>query len=140
MSMNRNQELTEIERTLWRNDAEIYGRTFLPDALLIFSEVGRIDLESALNAIRGENAAGHHWAEVIFADVRSLTILEDVALLSYVATARWNYKEDVEKVLCTTLYVKRDGAWRVAVHQQTPVAVPLRQLNDLQEVSRLDRE
>jgi uncharacterized protein (TIGR02246 family) len=117
--MNRDQELTEIERTFWTNDTEIYSKTFLPDAVLIFPEVGRINLETALNALREENAAGHHWAEVAFVDPRALTILADAALLSYEATARWNYKEDAEKVLCTTLYVKRDGAWRVACHQQT---------------------
>jgi uncharacterized protein (TIGR02246 family) len=119
MSMNRNQELTEIERTLWTNDVEIYGRTFLADAVIIFPKVGRIDVEFALNAFREENAAGRQWAEVAFADVRVLTVLPDVALLHYEATARWNYKKDAEKVLCASLYVKRDGVWRVAFHQQT---------------------
>jgi hypothetical protein len=33
--MNGDQELIEIERTLWMNDAEIYSRTFLPDAVII---------------------------------------------------------------------------------------------------------
>lgn len=62
--MNLNQELIEIERTLWTNDVEIYGRTFLPDAVIIFPEIGRIDLEFALNALREENAARHCWAQV----------------------------------------------------------------------------
>jgi uncharacterized protein (TIGR02246 family) len=119
MFMNRDQELTEIERTLWTNDAEIYRRTFLPDAVIIFPGIGRIDLEFALNALREESAAGHRWAEVSFADPRALTVLPEVTLLHYEATARWNYKEAAEKVLCATLYVKRDGAWRVAFHQQT---------------------
>jgi hypothetical protein len=117
--MDRDQELKKIERTLWTNDAEIYGRTFLPDAVIIFPEVGSIDLEFALNALREENAANRRWAKVAFADVGALTVAPDVALLHYEATARWNYKEDAEKVLCATLYVKRDGAWRVAFHQQT---------------------
>jgi hypothetical protein len=119
MSMNRDQELTEIERTLWTNDAEIYRRTFLPDTVIIFPEIGRIDLEFALNGLREENAAGQRWAEAAFAGIRAVTVVPDVALLHYEATARWNYKEDAEKVLCATLYVKRAGAWRVAFHQQT---------------------
>jgi uncharacterized protein (TIGR02246 family) len=114
------EELTAIERTLWTNDAEIYGRTFLPDAVIIFPEIGRIDLEFALRGLREENAAGRRWAEVIFSGIRVLTVMADVTLLHYEATARWNYKEDAEKVLCATLYVKRDGIWRVAFHQQTP--------------------
>jgi uncharacterized protein (TIGR02246 family) len=111
--------LTEIERALWTNDAEIYRRTFLRDAVIIFPEIGRIDLAFAVNELQKENAAGHRWTEVVFTDIRALTVTPDVALLHYEASARWNYKQDPEKVLCATLYVKRDEAWRVAFHQQT---------------------
>jgi len=38
--MNRDQELREIERTLWTNDGKVGG-------VIIFPEVGRIDLEVA---------------------------------------------------------------------------------------------
>ena len=117
--MNRDQELTQIERTLWTNDAEIYGRTFLPDAVIIFPEIGRIDLEFALKALRAENAAGRRWADVAFSDVGALAVTPDVALLHYAASARWNDKKEAEKVRCATLYVKRDYVWRVAFHQQT---------------------
>ena len=51
--------------------------------------------------------------------MRALALAPDVALLHYAATARWNYRKEAEKALCATLYVKRDGAWRVAFHQQT---------------------
>ena len=37
------RELTAIERSLWANNAGIYEATYLPDAVLIFPEVGRID-------------------------------------------------------------------------------------------------
>ncbi|HEX6998366.1 MAG TPA: nuclear transport factor 2 family protein [Gammaproteobacteria bacterium] len=117
--MNLDQELSAIERALWTNDVEVYGRTFLPDAVIIFPEIGRIDLEFALHALRDENAAGHRWAEVNFQDVRALAPAPDVALLHYAVTARWNYKQEAEKALCATLYVKHDGAWGVAFHQQT---------------------
>jgi len=43
--MNRDQELTEIERTLWTNDRKVYGGTVLADAVIIFPEVGWIDLK-----------------------------------------------------------------------------------------------
>jgi uncharacterized protein (TIGR02246 family) len=117
--MKLDQELLQIERTLWTNDAEIYGRTFLPDAVIIFPEIGRIDPDFALNALHEESAAGQRWAEVDLQDIRVFTVAPDVTLLHYEATARWNYKKNAEKVLCATLYVKQDGAWRVAFHQQT---------------------
>ena len=117
--MEQEQQLTEIERTLWANDPKIYCKTFLADAVIIFPEVGRIDLEFAVKALGEENAAGHRWAQVAFANVRVLSVSPNIALLHYEASARWNYKGDFENVICSTLYVKRDGTWRVAFHQQT---------------------
>ncbi|CAI8739067.1 nuclear transport factor 2 family protein [Methylocaldum szegediense] len=87
--------------------------------MIIFPEIGRIDLEFALNAIHEENVAGHRWAEVDLQDVRAFTLAPGVALLHYLAIARWNFKKEAEKALCATLYVKRDGIWRIAFHQQT---------------------
>jgi MFS family permease len=42
--LDKKEELLRIERSLWTNDAVIYEATFLPDAILIFPEVGRIGL------------------------------------------------------------------------------------------------
>lgn len=81
--MSLHQQPSRIERTLWTNDVEIYHSRFLPDAVIIFPEIGRIDLEFALNALREENAAGHRWAELDFQDVRVPTPAPDVALLHY---------------------------------------------------------
>jgi hypothetical protein len=63
------KDLITIERTLWENNAEIYHERYSPEAVLIFPGVGRIDRETAVAAIRKENAEGHAWAEVGFDDV-----------------------------------------------------------------------
>ena len=115
------RELTAIERSLWANDAGLYEVTYLPDAVLIFPEVGRIGRDAAVAAIRGENAANRRWAAVDFAGIRTVLLSPDVALLSYEATARWNDQADLAKTLCATVYVKRARVWRVAFHQQTAV-------------------
>ena len=117
--MNHEHELLSIERQLWTNDASIYETTYLPDAVLIFPEVGKIDRDSAVAAIRVENAAGRHWATVDFATVSVLMLAPQAALLTYQVSARWNGEEAESKTLCATAYVKRDGRWRVAFHQQT---------------------
>lgn len=70
--MDLDQELSWIERMLWTNDVEVHRKTFLPDAVIIFPEIGRVDLEFALNALRDENAADHRWAEVAFQARRCL--------------------------------------------------------------------
>ena len=52
------EDLITIERTLWENNAKIYHDRYSPEAVLIFPGVGRIDRETAVAAIRQENARG----------------------------------------------------------------------------------
>lgn len=112
-------DLMAIERRLWTNDPDFYEATYLPEAVLIFPEVGRIDRGFAIEAIRGENRRGRHWAEVAFDDVATLPLGDGTVLLTYLATARWSDEASPGRTLCATLYVERDGRWRVAFHQQT---------------------
>ena len=115
-------DLITIERTLWENNAEIYHDRYSPEALLIFAAVGRIDRERAVAAVRKENAEGHAWAQVGFDDVDGRWIKsEAAALITYMATARWNYESSASKTLCASVYVREGGSWRVAFHQQTSI-------------------
>ena len=89
------KDLISIERTLWENNAEIYHERYSSEAILIFPGVGRIDRDTAVAAIRQENAEGRAWAEVSFDDVDGRWIKSDAAaLITYMATARWNYEGD----------------------------------------------
>jgi hypothetical protein len=100
----------------------VYGEVCSAEALLIFAGVGRIDRETAVGAIRKENAEGHAWAEVRFDDVDGRWITTGAAaLITYMATARWNYESTASKTLCASIYVRVGGSWRVAFHQQTPI-------------------
>jgi hypothetical protein len=116
------KDLITIERTLWANDAQIYHDRYSPEAILIFPGVGRIDRETAVAAIRKENAEGRAWAEVRFDDVDGRWITTDAAaLITYMATVRWNYESSASKTLCASVYVRVGESWRVSFHQQTPI-------------------
>lgn len=113
-------DLLMMERTLWTNNAQVYHEAYVPDAVLIFPGVGRIDRETAVTAIQQENAKGRAWAEVHFDDAVGRWLTRDAAvLISYSATARWNYETVGSQTLCATVYVRQGKAWRVAFHQQT---------------------
>jgi hypothetical protein len=115
------KDLITIERTLWENDAETYRERYSPEALLIFPGVGRIDRDTAVAAIRKENAEGRAWAEVRFDDVDGRWIRSDAAaLITYVATARWNHEATASETFCASVYVRVGESWLVAFHQQTP--------------------
>ena len=116
------KDLITLERTLWENNPETYHERYSPEALLIFAGVGRIDRDTAVAAIRQENAEGHAWAEVRFDDVDGRWITTDAAaLITYIATARWNYESSASKAFCASVYVRVGESWRVAFHQQTSI-------------------
>ncbi len=94
-------------------------RPYLPYAVLILAETGRIDLGAALNGLRDEGDKGHRWAEVRFDNAQVIELGRDAAVLTYEATARWNYEDVPGKWLCSTAYVHRAEGWRIALHQQT---------------------
>jgi predicted enzyme related to lactoylglutathione lyase len=114
-------ELLAIERQMWKNDAELYAANLTEDAMLVFAETGVISPETALAAIRQENREYRRWAEVTFDDVRAVPLTPETAVLNYRATARWEHEQSSEVALCSTVYVRRAGRWKIALHQQSAI-------------------
>jgi hypothetical protein len=118
--MELQEQLLDIERELWTNNAVLYRDTLVEEALLVFPETDVITRDVAVEAIRQENAEGRRWAEVHFDQVRSLLLSEGVALLTYRVVARWEHEQTKIAARASSVYVKRDGGWKLAFHQQTP--------------------
>lgn len=119
--MELERELLETERKLWSNDAAFYESNLVEEAVLVFAETGVITRAAALAAIRQENLDGRRWAEVRFEDVRVVQPSENTCFLSYKAAARWEREVSKIFVLATSVYVRRGGMWKLALHQQTPI-------------------
>ena len=115
------KQLLDSEKKLWTNDAVFYENNLIEESLLVFPETGVITRSVAVDAILTENAEGRRWAEVQFDEVRSLRLADDAALLTYRAAARWEHEESKSSALASSVYVKRDGVWKLAFHQQTPI-------------------
>jgi uncharacterized protein (TIGR02246 family) len=103
------------------NDADLYHDNLTEDALLVFPETGVITKAVAIEAIVAENAEGRRWAEVDFQEVRSVRLTEEVALLTYRVTARWEDEQSEYPALASSVYVRREGTWKLAFHQQSPL-------------------
>ena len=116
------EELTALERPLWTNDPVVYEASLVEEALLVFPETGPITRGFAVDAIRQENAQGRRWGGVRFDEVRAVQLTSDAALLHYRATARWDGDADAIVVLASSVYVRRQGGWKLAFHQQSPPA------------------
>jgi hypothetical protein len=119
--MGIEEQLIDIERKLWTNDAVCYRNSLVEEALLLFPETGVISRDIAVDAILNENAEGRRWADVEFSEVRSLLLADDVALLIYRVVARWEHEQSKNSALASSIYVKRGGVWKLAFHQQTAI-------------------
>lgn len=65
-----------------------------------------------------EAMSGTPWDSYRMDDVAVARVTDDVGLVSYAVEARRG--EQVYSALVSSLYARRDGAWRLVAHQQTP--------------------
>ncbi len=119
--MELQEHLLRTERELWTNNAVLYQDTLVPEALLVFPETGVITRDAAVEAIRQENAEGRRWAEVHMQQVRTLVLSDEAVLITYRVAARWEHEQAQIEALASSAYVRRDGGWKLAFHQQTPL-------------------
>jgi hypothetical protein len=119
--MDLEAHLVGIEKRLWTNDPVFYAAALVEEALLVFPETGVITRDAAVDAIRVENAEGRRWAEVHFHDVRTLRASDEAAVLVYRVTARWENEETAISALASSVYVHRQGEWKLILHQQSPL-------------------
>jgi hypothetical protein len=106
-------ELLEIERELGAGPGDAYRRHLTEDALVVVpgAVLTREQCAAAIDASGG-------WDESEITDARTIEITPESAVLSY----RWRSRrgEMTYAAVMSTVYVRRDGAWRVVLHQQTP--------------------
>jgi hypothetical protein len=113
------QELVDVERRFWTEGVEFARSRVTQDCLMVFPPpAGVLDREAALTGLEG----APRWEEVELSDVRVTFPAPDVAGVVYAAAARRPGDEQPYRALASSVYVRRDGAWLLAQHQQTPVA------------------
>src|SRR5690242_3902086 len=113
-------ELIELERAGWAalcdgSADDFYGRAMTEDALMVLANgtvMSRADVVTALGA-------SPPWSSYEMADVRVVRISDDVAALVYVGTGHRAGGEPSFTGLMSSVYVRRDGDWKLALYQQT---------------------
>jgi hypothetical protein len=120
MSMD---DVLALERAGWRalttegEAAGFYEEVLADDVLFLLP--GGMGLDDRAAAVR--SMAGVPWDEHELAEERVVPLGSGAAVVAYRARARRG--EDAYEAWCASTYVLVDGGWRLAVHQQTPVAV-----------------
>jgi hypothetical protein len=116
-------ELMALERASWEalkeRDRAAMRRLLADDALLIFADGSRYDKREMLDYVTNYRLDSYR-IEPTYA-VRTLS--SAVAALLYRVTSRGAERFDrttTERVLASSLYVRRDGLWRSVLYQETP--------------------
>jgi len=114
-------DLVDLERRGWEaltspDGAAFYAEVLSDDAKMVFPDTVLTRQES-LSAIAGAAP----WSSFSLEDVHVLAVGAEGGIITYraVATRAGAFTYDA---LMTSVYAKRDGAWRLVLHQQTPSA------------------
>jgi hypothetical protein len=109
--------LAELERGFWEADADYYDRNLAPDAVMVLPDpAGLMDRDAVIQTI----GASSRWVDLRMDDVQMIRLGQDVAALVYQAAARRSDEGSRYTALVTSLYARDAGAWKLALHQQTP--------------------
>ena len=115
--MSVESELFALERKFWTGDADHYRSNLDDRCLVVFTQMsGVMSKEQVASTVEG----GRRWRELQIEPKGFLQLGSDLALLSYEANAQRENGERY-KALVSSGYAKRDGAWKMAFHQQTPL-------------------
>jgi uncharacterized protein (TIGR02246 family) len=114
-------ELEALERRGWEalsssDGAAFYREVMADDGLMVFPGAV-LDKDASLRAI--ESSAP--WATFTLADVRVVAPTADTGIVAYQAIALRSGEREYRAAM-TSHYARRDGTWRLLLHQQSPAA------------------
>ena len=112
-------DLFRLEEKFWTEGADYYARHLAPAAMMVLPEPAGVlvkdEIASSLRSAR--------WSEVSLEEHRVLELSDGSALVTYKATAiRGNEPSYVARA--SSAYVRDGAAWKLAFHQQMPIASP----------------
>ncbi len=117
--MNLEETLIEAERDGWSAlttpAGGAYYREHLADDALMAFAFGVLDREQAIEAMQ----SAPPWAEFEMRDPRVVALTEDSGVVVYSVVAHRSSEPSYSAVISST-FVRRDGGWKLAFHQQTP--------------------
>lgn len=114
--------LLELERRGWDSlcdgtGAAFYGDLMTEDGVMVLANGVVMDRETVVASLEHAPA----WRTYDIRDARLVDAGPDGVALVYVGTASRDGDAPAFVGLMSSVYVRRDGRWRLALYQQTPV-------------------
>lgn len=115
------EELLSVERAGWEalrrsEGADFYGRLMSPEGVMVLPHGFVLDRAGVAASFDGVDP----WRAYEISQPRRVVLGVDTVALVYVATATRG--EGEFRALMTSVYSLLEGQWRLALHQQTPMA------------------
>ena len=115
--------LLDLERRGWDSlcdgtGAQFYGDLMTDDAIMVLANGAVMDRDAVVASL--EHAPP--WQSYDIEDVRLVDAGAETAALSYVGTGRRDGDEPAFVGVMSSVYVRQDGRWRLALYQQTPAS------------------
>ncbi|WP_084419557.1 nuclear transport factor 2 family protein [Henriciella litoralis] len=109
------EPIWNIEKQLWTADASIYEDVMAPNCVMVFPlPAGILRYDRILSVVK----EAPRWEDVEIDQKTAHAHGDDTVTLSYVG--RGLKGTDGYEAFCSSTYVKKDGAWKIVQHQQTP--------------------
>src|SRR4029453_14713252 len=114
--MTIDHDLLALEKKFWQGDQDFYRKNLDDKCLVVFTEMAGL----MKNEDIAKMAEGQQWRDLKMEEKGLVELADGAAVLSYQIDAK---RKDGKphKALVSSGYVKRNGAWKMAFHQQTPL-------------------
>jgi hypothetical protein len=119
--MDTHDELLELERAAWEAlstegaAGPFYDKALARDVLVLLP--GGMVIDDRQQVV--DSMAGTPWDRYEISEVRVLPLTPDSAVLAYRVEA--DRGDTHYRALLNSTFVREDGEWRMALHQQTPL-------------------
>ena len=114
--MTITQDLLSLEKKFWQGDEDFYRKNLDDQCLVVFTEMAGVMKNEEI----AKMAKGQQWRELRLEDKGLVELTDGAVLLSYEIDARHKDGKP-HKAVASSGYVKRNGTWKMAFHQQTPL-------------------
>ena len=114
-------ELLDLEHAGWASlcdgtGSEFYGDIMTDDAVMVLANGTVMDRGDVVEALRDAPP----WSAYEIDDVRLVQLDEDSSAVVYIGTGHRGDDDRPFVGVMTSVYVRRDGDWKLALYQQTP--------------------
>jgi hypothetical protein len=111
--------LFALEERFWLGSEDHYQRNLADEAVMVFPDPAGVQIK---DEILSSVAAQSRWSDVALEEHRVMELSERAALVTYKATARRTGEPKPYRARASSAYVHDGRAWKLAFHQQTPLA------------------